>query len=213
MLELEHIIPVNYPEGHDGKPWCPQTKLIQIGADLVGKKLDPGTFCAEKMTDVHYSEGAIHYLEHATFSPKVSCLEVHIKLIHQMEIVKANIAEPDAEVAAAKIKFAKSVEEKVNIVEGMANNMKAYQERTDILKRWKNVIYETSVTHKGDEKNHHFRQFDSPNDIPLEEVIRKVEEYTAAFKKITGYEPFVFGGLGGAKNCNQSPRMHEYRGI
>lgn len=88
------IIPVNYPEGSKNKPWCPHTKLIQIGAQLSGRKLNDSNFCGTKMTDARYSEGAFHYLESANYFPRVSCKDVQIDLMDQMELVQKDLAEP-----------------------------------------------------------------------------------------------------------------------
>lgn len=207
MLEFAPIIPVNYPEGDKNKPWCPSTKLIQIGAQLAGVDLNPNTFCGEKMSDARYSDGAIHYLESANYYPRVSCLNVHMNLIDQMELVEQDIQEPTTGEIGKALGFANSPQEKAEISKEYTRKMEAYYKRECAIKRWKDVIFETSVSHKGDEPNPHFRQFETADDIPFEEVIDKVKGFIGALEKITGYKPMTISLHGGAKNCPQSPRI------
>lgn len=213
MLEFDQIIPVNFPEGDANKPWCPSTKLIQIGAQLAGVDLDPNSFCGEKMSDAHYSDGAIHYLESANYFPRVSCLNVQMKLIDQMELVEQDIQEPTTEEMGSALESANSPQEKAEISKEYTRKMEAYYKRECAIKIWKDVIFKTSVSHKGDEPNAHFRQFESAEDIPFEEVVNKVKGFIEALGKITGYKPMTINFHGGAKNCTQSPRMHDYHGI
>lgn len=210
MLEFGPINPVNFPEGDKNKPWCPSTKLIQLGALLAEVNLDPDSFCGEKMTDAHYSEGAIHYLESASFFPRVSCLNVHIKLISQMELVEQDIEEPSTLEIGTALGVATTPHEKAEISKEYAEKMEMYNKREQTIKRWRDVVFETSVTHTGDEPNVHFRQFESANDIPFDEIVGKVKSFIGALEKITGYKPMTINLHGGAKNCPQSPRMHSY---
>lgn len=85
--------------------------------------------------------------------------------------------------------------------------MRDYQDREETIKRWKETMFEVSYSHKGDEPNHHFRQFETANDVPFEEVVEKVKDFIEALKKITGYEPMTIIGDGGARFCPQSPVM------
>lgn len=206
MLEFEHIIPVNFPEGHKEKPWCPSTKLIQIGAQLAGVEIKPGNFCGQKMTDVRYSQGAFHYLESANYFPRVSCKAVHIDLMNQMKLVEKDMKEPDTKKMERELENA-DYKTKTAIVAKWADKMKAFQEREEIIGRWRTTIFNVSYSHKGDEPNPHFRQFEKAEDVPVEETVGKVKDFIVALEKITGYKLFVIDGHGGAKNCPQSPKI------
>ncbi|QQG42050.1 MAG: hypothetical protein HYV90_01910 [Candidatus Woesebacteria bacterium] len=213
MLEFEPIIPVNFPEGHGEKPWCPHTKLIQIGASLAGIDLDPNTFCGEKMTNTHYSDGVIHYLEAATYYPTTSCKDVHVALLDQVQLVEQSIEEPNIKEFEMELETAVSSREKAAISDKFAEKMGNYQKREDTIERWRKTMFKISFSEKGDEPNPHFRQFDKPEDIPFEEIIGKVKDFIGALERVTGYKPATFSGLGGAKNCPQSPRFHQYNRI
>ena len=213
MLEFGPIIPVNFPEGDKNKPWCPSTKLIQLGAQLAGVDLNPNSFCGVKQSDAHYSEGAIHYLESANYYPRVSCLNVHMKLINQMELVEQDIDEPSTQEIGNALELVSTTQGKVEIAKEYAKKLETYNEKVNTINRWKDVIFETSVAHTGDEPNVHFRQFKSADDVPFEEVIGKVKDFIEALGKITGYKPEMINIHGGAKNCPQSPRIHMYNGM
>lgn len=159
------------------------------------------------MTDARYSEGAFHYLKSANYFPRVSCKEVQIDLMDQMELVERDIKEPDIKDFEGRLELAMMPVEKATIAERYAKAMHKFQNREDIIKRWKETIFDISYSHKGDEPNPHFRQFEKAEDVPLEETISKVKDFIEALKKITGYRPLIIDVHGGAKNCPQSPRM------
>lgn len=188
------------------KPWCPHTKLIQIGAQLSGQTLNDSNFCGKKMSDARYSEGAFHYLESANYFPRVSCKKVQIELMDQMELVEKDLKEPDTKEMERELKKA-DYNTKTAIVAKWADKMKEFQEREEIIGRWRTTIFDVSYSHKGDEPNPHFRQFEKADDLSLEEITGKVNDFIEALGKITGYRPFVIDGHGGANNCPQSPRM------
>jgi hypothetical protein len=200
----------NYPEGYKEKPWCPNTKLVQIGASLAGIEIAPEDFCTEELSNAHFSEGAIHWLKSGSFFPRVSCVKVEGELIRQMEIVDEEVEAPSNEEATRKINEAKDMPAKQEIFESYKKAMDEYEKRKAIIDRWRKVIFEVSVSTPADEKNEHFRQFKSADELPEDEIITKVEQFTSALNKITGYEPNVIKGSGGAENCPQSPEHHHY---
>lgn len=195
----------NYPEGYEKKPWCPSTKLVQICASLAGMELTPEAFCTEELFNANYSENIFDWLERGDFLPKVSCMEVNRELIRQMEIVDEDVEAPSNEEATRKINEAKDMPAKQEIFESYKKAMDKYERRKVIVDRWRKVVFETSVSTTSDEKNEHFRQFKSADELSEDEIFDNVVHFTSALNKITGYVPNLILGGGGAINCPQSP--------
>jgi hypothetical protein len=200
----------NYPEGYEKKPWCPNTKLIQICASLANVKLTPETLCTEELYDARFSGGAIHWLESGSFLPKVSCINIECKLVQQIEIVDENAETPSDEEATRKINEAKDMHAKQEIFESYKQAMDKHERQKAIVDRWRKVIFETSVCTASDEKNEHFRRFNSADELSEDEIFDKVIRFARALHEITGYEPNIIKGNGGAENCPQSPEHHHY---
>ena len=200
----------NYPEGYEEGPYCPYTKLVQITASLANIKFTPQTFCTEEVSNAQFSDGAIHRLKSADFYPRPSCLQINRVLTQQLEIVGNPVKAPSDEDATKKIAKAKDMPAKLKVFESYKKTKDAYERRKTIVDRWRKVIFETSVSTTSDEKNEHFRQFESENELPEEEIISRVTQFTSLLNKITGYVPNLILGGGGAINCPQSPEHHHY---
>jgi hypothetical protein len=200
----------NYPEGYEEKPWCPNTKLVEICASLAGVKLTPQTFCTEELSNAHFSDGAIHWLKSGDFFPRVSCVKINRELIRQMEVVDEKVEAPSEEDTTRKISEAKDMSTKSEVFELYKQATDKYEKRKAIVDRWRKVVFETSVSTASDEKNEHFRQFNSADELSEDEIFDKVVQFTLALNKITGYEPDIVLGGGGAINCPKSPEHHHY---
>jgi hypothetical protein len=199
----------NYPEGYKEGPYCPYTKLVQITASLAGIELTPQTFCTEELSNARFSEGTISWLKSGDFYPRVSCVKVNRELVRQLEFLNEEVEDfPSDEEVTRRVNKAKDLSTKNDILESYKKTMDKYVKGAIILNRWRKVIFETSVSTLSDEKNEHFRQFKSADELSQEEIVNKVEQFTLALNKITGYEPNVIKGSGGAENCPQSPGHH-----
>ena len=199
----------NYPEGYEEKPWCPNTKLVQICASLAGVELTPETFCTETIENAQFSEGVINWLERADFYPATSCVKVNQKLNRQLEVIRKIVKAPSDKDTTKKIAEAKDLPTRLEIFKSYEKAMEEYEKRQSIVDRWRKVIFETCCSTTKDEKNEHFRQFKSADELSENEILDKVRQFTSALNKITKYEPkFIDLSCGEAKNCNQSPSVH-----
>jgi hypothetical protein len=197
----------NYPEGYQEGPYCPQTKLIQIGALLAGIELTPETFCTEKMENPSYG-GPYHGLESVNFRPAASCTKVNQELFQQLETVKDIVKLPPEKEVLSKINDAKDLKAKWKIFESYDDTRIRYEQRKAIIDRWRKVVFETSVGTTEDEKNVHFRQFKSADELSEDEIIHKVEQFKAALLKIVGHEENTGWLSGVVGNCSQAPTRH-----
>jgi hypothetical protein len=201
----------NYPEGYEEKPWCPNTKLVQICASLAGVELTPETFCTETIGNASYSDGILGWLERADFYPATSCVKVNQKLIRQLEAVKKIVGAPSDKDTTKKITEAKYLPTRLEIFRSYKKAVEEYEKRQTIINRWRNVVFETCCSTTKYEKNEHFRQFKSARELPEGEIIDKVKQFTSALNKITEYEPrFINLSCGEARNCHQSPSVHHF---
>jgi hypothetical protein len=177
----------NYPEGYEEKPWCPNTKLVQICASLAGVELTPETFCTEELANARYSDGAFQWLEHGDFYPRASCAKVNRELIQQLKIVKEIVELPSDKEITLKIEDARDLPNKLKILRSYDEVKGAYDQRKAIINRWRNVVFETCCSTVEDENNKHFRQFKSVDELDEKEVIQKVNQFTSALIEITEY--------------------------
>ena len=204
----------NYPEGYEKTPWCPSTQLVQICASLAGVELTPETFCTETLEDARYSDGAIPWLKEGKFYPKPSCVKVNRMLLQQIDLAKTEINLPSDNEITLKIEYATDLKAKLKTLESYKKVKDMHDARESTINRWRNVIFETCCTTTSDEKNVHFRQFESADELTEEEITDKVTKFTEALNKITKYNPdpwFLDLGLGAAKNCPQSPMPRSIR--
>ncbi|MGA3291779.1 MAG: hypothetical protein ABSC49_01375 [Candidatus Microgenomates bacterium] len=201
----------NYPDDYEKGPYCPHTKLIQICASLTGVELTPENFCTEKMSNTRYSDGFIHYLESADFHPAASCAQLNHKLDQQIELAEKKISLTPDNIIKSKLDKINDISSIKKTADKYATEKELYLKKQEILTRWKTVIFKTSVSTTQDEKNVHFRQFKSEEELPDEEVLNKVKKFKAALEKITGFDKEQFGWYWGeVKNCPQAPTHHHY---
>lgn len=202
----------NYPDGYKEKPWCPSTKLVQICASLAGVELTPETFCTEELSNARYSEGTIHWFETGDFYPKASCVKVNQILVQQIDIIGKKIELPGEENIAEEIRSANSTADMLVVTTHYTQLKEDFGKRETILNRWRDIIFQTCCSTTSDEKNEYFRQFKTASELPEEEIIDRVKQFTSALNKITEYIPRAINlGCGAAKNCPQSPRVYHYR--
>ncbi len=190
-----YVIPENYPGGYKEKPWCPHTKLIEICTDLAGYETNPEKYCGESVFGF----------------PVTSCIEVNKILKLQLNRVneKDDTKQPDEEAITKYLSGKASLEEKSQTLEKYKEQLEKYNSRKNILRRWRQVVFDTCCATTSDEKNAHFRQMQKPEDLKEEEVVLKVKQFISSLEAVTGgYEEGVIRGDGGADNCNQSPRYH-----
>jgi hypothetical protein len=196
----------NYPEGYEEKPWCPSTKLVQICASLAGVELTPETFCTETIKNAHYSGRAIQWLESADFHPAASCAKINHKLLDQLKLVKEEISLTPDNIINRELDQMKSFDAKKTVVDKYKPEREHYSKRQETFARWRNVIFETCCSTPDDEKNVHFRQIKSADELSEAEIIEKVEQFTQSLGEIVGYEEGTIGFYtGGVVNCPQSP--------
>lgn len=201
----------NYPEGYEKKPWCPNTKLVQICASLAGVELTPQTFCTETINDAHYSGGTIHWLESANFHPAASCAKVNQELIQQLKLAEKVVEAPSYTDTSQKIIDAKDLSAQLKIFRSYEKVMDEYEKRKTIIDRWRKVVFETSVSTTADEKNEHFRRFKSADELLEDEVVGKVKQFMESLEKIIGFEKETIGWWRGeVKNCPQAPKSRHY---
>ena len=202
----------NYPEGYKKEPWCPHTKLVQIGISLAGIEVNPNYFCYAEIQNPVYSDGAIHYFEGGDFFPKASCSIVNKALDSQLQVVAVQVEKPSEPEASTELHNAKSLAEKIEIIKTYEKAMNTYNERQKIMDRWRTVIFETCCSTTESEANVHFSQFKSADELSEEEIVGLVEKFKDALQKIVGHGKDTIGWhVGEVKNCNQAPRLHSYR--
>jgi hypothetical protein len=199
----------NYPEGYCMGPFCPQTKLIQISASLVGIELTAEDFCTQIMSDPNYG-GPYHGLESATLRPAASCSKVNQDLLKQLELVKEKISLTPDEVINQELNEVEDFDAKKAVIDKYTSERERYSKQQEILIRWRKVIFETSVGTTEDEKNPHFRQFKSADELSIDEIMHKVEQYKAALLKIVGHEENTGWLHGVVSNCPQAPKHDTY---
>lgn len=199
----------NYPEGYKEGPYCPYTKLVQISASLAGIELTPETFCTETLKNARFSDGAIHWLKQGDFYPRVSCVKVNQELVQQLKIVEKVVEAPSDKDTTEKIAEAKDLSAKREIFKSYEMSMEKYERRQSIIDRWRKIIFETSVSTTSDEKNPHFRQFKSADELSEEEIVGRVKQFTQALSEITGLQQ-EWHIPDGAENCPQSPKHNHY---
>lgn len=197
----------NYPEGYEEKPWCPYTQLVQIGVSLAGLEVTPDTFCYQRLENARYSGGAIHYFEGGDFYPEASCSKATKKLIEQLRIVSIKVEMPSEQATINKMDKTVYLSSKIEVADDYKEKKKVYDQRKMIIDRWRKVVFETSYSTTADEKNVHFRQLESSDDLTEEEIINNVKQFTEALQKIVGFKQNTIGWhIGEVKNCDQAPQ-------
>jgi hypothetical protein len=210
LLKGHGFEPKNYPQGYGKSPECPHTQLIQICADLAGGQLNPERFCGETIHNARYSEGVAHWLESADYYPETSCVNTNRVLRRQLETVKKAAPKPNDNEYDQRIDAASDIRKIQGIVNEYAQNKEKYNVREQILGRWRRVVFENCHPSKSDEQNHHFRSYESEDELSDEQVIDEAEQLIQGLEKVTGYKKDIIIGHGGAQHCPQSPRMHSY---
>jgi hypothetical protein len=198
----------NYPAGYKEKPWCPHTQLVQIGASLAGIELTPETFCTERVENAVYLEGIPHWIDRADFIPAASCAKLNRELLEQLKLVKEEVLLTPDSVVNRELDRAAGFDAKKAVIDKYKSERERHSKKQEIFTRWRKVVFETSISTSSDENNEHFRQFKSADELSGDEIIDKVEQFTSALNKITGYEPDVVRSSRGAENCPQSPKYH-----
>ncbi len=197
----------NYPEGYEKTPWCPNSKLVEICNSLAGLKPTPEYFCTNEIENGVWSGDMLNHLEIGDFVPNTSCHRSNLELVSQLKIVKGDVPHlPGDNEIKLKIEKANSKEEMSEIFKSYLSIKSKYDEKNTIIERWRKVIFEITCSTVGDEKNDHFRQFSSSDELSEKEIIEKVEQFTESLDEIVGYKEGTYGYYrGGAMNCPQSP--------
>jgi hypothetical protein len=198
----------NYPDGFEKKPWCPQTKLINICGDLAGVSYTPEGFCTQEhssLLDFLNGNGALY--------PKTACYRINLALADQLKTIGTNPQKPSQAEAERKVQSTHDINEQAEIIKKFKDKEDVYNRREEIIVRWRSVIYETCYTKPGDEANDHFEQVESADKLTDEDVVSKVRLFIKTLNKITGYkgDRYIDLGLGAAHNCPQTPHYREAR--
>jgi hypothetical protein len=203
----------NYPPGKDVKPdsTCPNYQLIDLCSKFAGTEINPSEYCGHRVVNPVYSEGFIHNLESADLLPKTACTMCNWLLRGQLDFVKKDIQKPDEQEIETNLDQTRGLEAKKKILEKFSKQNEAWNQRSEILNRWRNVVFENCVCSTEDEPNQHFRQFTGASELAEGEIISTVEKYTKKLEEITEYRGRnIISGDGGAKNCPQSPHLDHF---
>jgi len=200
----------NYPDGFEKKPWCPQTKLINICGDLAGISYTPEKFCTQEhasLLDSLNGDSALY--------PVTACYRINQALVAQMEILGTHPQKPSQEEAERKVQSTHDINKQAEIIKKFKEKEDIYNEREGTMTRWRQVIYENCYTKPGDELNEHFSQVASADELTDDDVLSKARIFIKVLQKITGIEPAKKGfvtidlGMGAAHNCPQTPHYRE----
>lgn len=195
MLRLDQEPHNNYPEGYEKKPWCPHTELVQTCASLTGVELTPNTFCTEELENARYSDGTPNYLVSGDFHPKASCARINLELCKQLKLAVQEVQLTPDNIVVEEFSEAETIDAKEAVSDKYFSERERYFKRQEIIDRWRGIIYE---------KDPHFRQLKSPDDLSEEEIINKVGQLEEDLQKIVCYHNNE------AENCPQSPHFRHY---
>lgn len=199
----------NYPEGYKEKPWCPNTQIILICASLANLPTDPETFCYEQIGNARYSRGQIPWLKSADYYPAASCAKIKRKLFEQLALAKVNLALTPTNAIEQEFEKAQTPEAKNKVLNKYGLEKELYFKKQETIERWRGVIFETCCSTPDDEKNVHFRQIKSPDELSESEIVDKVKQFTESLSKIIGYKEGTVGWYSnGAQNCPQAPEYY-----
>ena len=203
---------VNYQPARakENQQICPNYQIIELCAELTGTSPDKlgkeSRFCGrEKRTTMGELRGW----------PKVLCWEIQKTLALQIATVEKKTKKPTSEETALRqLRSEKTIDKMAQSLVKYKTEKEEFEEREDILNRFKQVIFENCFAHKGDEseKNPHISAISSPNDLSDKVALERVIPFLGALENTTGrkYNP-VLGNIDisevthPAKNCKQCP--------
>lgn len=187
MFEGRH----NFPKDYDLKIYkltqqCPHFDLVQTCNRLAGRNTPPDEFCYEK-SNISIDNNFGQPLETEDFVSKASCAISNRILTFELEFVKRRIDPLNENEYLRKMDRALSIEEKGLIWGEIENNRKSVSRRTEIIQRWREIIFNTYCSAVNDEENQHFRKLSSSKELTEEEIIDIVSKFRDAIQKIVDH--------------------------
>lgn len=217
-LDLGSWEPSNFqPSKADRGPVCPHYQIISICAPFVGISEEhlakTVRFCGVYSKDFDTMSRIGGGEKGADETALATCKVIYEKFRGQLAIAKTPATElPSEEEIGAQMDEA-SFEEKGRIFLDYKSTRKKYEERAEILARWKDVVFGLAIIPVSESQQvPHFRKVDSPEDLTDDEAINYATAFFNGLEKVVGKpEKNIFSIYGkAAKNCDRSPSSGHY---